>query len=66
MARSTTNGVSPDPVPPSHDGARGRTNSCGHRLPGVPYDASAPVIDDLIRNHRRMVVGGDRRPGESP
>jgi hypothetical protein len=43
--------------PPYHkDSARVHTNSWGATKPGLPYDASAEEIDDVVWNHQDLVI----------
>jgi hypothetical protein len=38
------------------DGARVHSNSWGTTTPGLPYDASATEIDDVVWNHQDLVI----------
>ncbi|GDY33538.1 S8 family serine peptidase [Gandjariella thermophila] len=42
--------------PYEQDGARIHTNSWGSVIPGLPYDASAEEIDDMVWNHPDLVI----------
>jgi hypothetical protein len=42
--------------PYDDDNARVHTNSWGATTPGLPYDASAQEIDDVVWNHQDLVI----------
>jgi subtilisin family serine protease len=42
--------------PYDNDGARIHTNSWESRIPGLPYDASAQELDDVVWNHQDLVI----------
>ena len=42
--------------PYDNDGARVHTNSWGTTTPGLPYDASAQEIDDVVWNRQDLVI----------
>jgi serine protease AprX len=42
--------------PPYDDDARVHTNSWGTTVPGLPYDASAQEIDDVVWNRQDLVI----------